>query len=330
MPEKKTITGVTFTRITGPLGKLREQGHFIDWMPYSYAREAARQGKSKIGQYDLYIFQRAGDIDGRLLYLIDQFHSAGKRLVWETDDDYTNEFRDVLKADAISVAAACDCVTVSTQSLREQMIKHMGEPHPPVYLLQNCIDIDFWATSVARLDRRVPSPSIGLVGTPTHYDDWIIVKDVLYRISDERPEVHFVVGGFLPHYLQDLPNLTYLEPVIYEHYPGMVCNIDIGLAPLDPDDQFNWSKSAIKAMEYWSVGAAVVASDAKPYQRVYGKDRMFLARTEDDWYEHITALLDDQMLRNETSAAGREWVRKHRNMTVNANFWWDAYLELFK
>ena len=83
-------------------------------------------------------------------------------------------------------------------------------------------------------------------------------------------------------------------------------------------------------MEYWSVGAAVVASDAKPYQRVYGKDRMFLARTEDDWYEHITALLDDQMLRNETSAAGREWVRKHRNMTVNANFWWDAYLELFK
>jgi glycosyltransferase involved in cell wall biosynthesis len=333
MPEKKTITGVTFTRITGPLGRLRQQGKVIDWMPYSYARQAAKSGLGQIGRYDLYIFQRAGDVDGKLLYLIDQFHQAGKKLVWETDDDYTNEFRQVLKADAVSVAAACDALSVSTPSLREQMIRHMkllSDKVPPVWLLQNCIDVEFWAHSRKRFRRTVPSPSIGLVGTPTHYDDWIMVKDVLARIGREYPQVHFVVGGFLPDYLQDLPNLHYLEPVIYEHYPGMVLNIDIGLAPLDPGDRFNWSKSAIKAMEYWSVGAAVVASDAKPYQRVYDKDRMFLARTEDDWYKHITALLDDRDLGRDMALAGSEWVRTHRNLTVNSNFWWDAYLELFK
>ena len=322
MPEKKYITGVTFVRITGPLGYLRQAGHFIDWMPYSYAREAARQGKGNIGRYDLFILQRAGDTDGKLLRLIDAFHRAGKKVVWETDDDYTNEYRKVLEADAVSVAKACDAITVSTPGLRAQM--------PPIYLLQNCMDLAFWNKAASSAERRTRSPSIGLVGTPTHYDDWMLVASTLYRIADERPDVNFVVGGFLPQYLQDLPNLTYLKPVQYQQYPEMVRQIDIGLAPLIPDDPFNWSKSAIKAMEYWCRGAAVVASNAKPYHRVYGEDLMFLADTPDDWYRHITALLDDPKLRHESAAAGREWVRVRRNMEMNAPFWWDAYMELFK
>jgi hypothetical protein len=83
-------------------------------------------------------------------------------------------------------------------------------------------------------------------------------------------------------------------------------------------------------MEYWSSGAAVVTSDAVPYQRVYGEDRMFLARTDDDWYRSIKALVDDAVLRKQMAQAGREWVRTNRNMRVNFEFWWDAYLELFR
>jgi glycosyltransferase involved in cell wall biosynthesis len=330
MPEKKSITGVTFVRITGPLAYLRQAGHFIDWMPYSYAREAARQGRGEIGKYDLFILQRAGDTDGKLLSLVDAFHRASKKLIWESDDDYTNEYRSVLKADAISVARACDAITVSTPGLREQMRKHIGPEGPPIYLLQNCIDFNFWDKAMDEHSRTVPQVSIGMIGTPTHYDDWMLAAKALYRIGEERPEVNFVVGGFLPQYLQDLPNLTYLEPVQYQQYPGMVRQIDIGLAPLEPDDPFNWSKSGIKAMEYWCSGAAVVASNAKPYQRVYGPERMLLAETDDDWYRHITALLDNPSQRQEMAAAGREWVRINRNMERNAPFWWDAYMELFR
>lgn len=328
LPERETITGVTFVRVTGPYARLRELGYAADWMPYSYARASAQLGRKEITSYDVYVFQRAGDIDGKLIELILRLQAAGKKVVWETDDDYTNEFRHVLDADAVSVAAAADALTVSTPSLRKQMIKHMGEGHPPVYLLQNCINLDFWDSVVWR--RVIPSPSIGLVGTPTHHEDWKLAYPALDRILNERPDVTLVVGGSCPKYLQELPNMKFLAPVDYQWYPAMVNQIDIGLAPLVDSDKFNWSKSGIKAMEYWSSRAAVVTSDAEPYRRIANEDAMFLARDEQDWYKCITILLDCPNLRKAMGEAGREWVRTHRNMAHNAEFWWDAYFELFK
>jgi glycosyltransferase involved in cell wall biosynthesis len=328
LPERRTITGVTFVRITGPYTELREQGYAADWMPYEYARASAKAGRREITSYDVYVFQRAGDIDGKLVELIGRLQAAGKKIVWETDDDYTNEHRHVLDADAVSVAGSADALTVSTPYLREQMSKHMGEGHPPIYLLQNTINFAFWDSVVWR--RIVDGPTIGLVGTPTHGEDWKLALPAVKRILTERPDVTLIVGGYLPEYLQELPNVKFLSPVEYQYYPAMVRQIDIGLAPLVPDDQFNWSKSGIKAMEYWCSGAAVVSSDAVPYQRIANEDAMFLARDEQDWYTSITTLLDCPNLRRAMADNGREWVRAHRNMARNAAFWWDAYLELFK
>lgn len=328
LPERRTITGVTFVRITGPFTELRRKGLVADWMPYEYARASAQAGRAEITSYDVYVFQRAGDIGGKLVDLIAKLQRAGKKVVWETDDDYTNEYRQVLDADAVSVAAAADAVTVSTPYLREQMAKHMGDGHPPIYLLQNTINLSFW-DSVA-WKRIVDGPTIGLVGTPTHGKDWELALPALKRILAERPDVTLIVGGYLPEYLKDLPNVQFLSPIDYQYYPAMVRQIDIGLAPLVDEDKFNWSKSGIKAMEYWCSGAAVVSSDAEPYRRIANEDAMFLARDEQDWYKCITTLLDCPNLRRAMADTGREWVRQHRNMEHNAPFWWDAYLELFK
>lgn len=328
MPEKKDITGVTFARITGPLARLREQGYPIDWIPYSQARQLATEGKG-ISRYDVYVFQRAGDTDGKLLTLIEFLKDAGKVVVYETDDDYTNEYRNVIDADAVSVAAESTVLTVSTPLLRTQMRKHIGDK--PTYLLQNNIDLDFWDSVPYK--RIVPSPSIGLVGTPTHFDDWIHAKPALFRIAEEYPGVHFVIGGMLPQYLQDLPRMTHLKPVKYYAYPAMVHQIDIGLAPLDEEDRFNWSKSAIKALEYWSSGAACIASNAPPYKRVieHGETGFLVDNKDpDEWYRRIKDYLDNPGLRRQHAAAGREWVRKNRNMQTNAILWWAVYEESWK
>ena len=327
MPEAKDIGGVQFTRVTGPFNYLREQGYPVDWMPYTHARLSAAAGRSDITAYDIYVTQRAGDVDGRMTLFCEYLRQAGKIVVWETDDDYSNEYLQVLKGDAFRVAQASTALTVSTPHLREQMEKHVDRP---VYLLQNCIDLRFWDS--VQYKRIVPSPSIGLIGTPTHYDDWQIVAPVLERIAEEYPAVHFVVGGFLPDYLQDLPRLHYLEPCPYRAYPAMVHQVDIGLAPLIAGDKFNWSKSAIKAMEYWCSGAAVVASNAPPYQRVVNGDTGFLADNDDrdDWYRCIKALLDCPNLRTAMAADGRKWVARNRSMKNNAILWWAVYEELFK
>lgn len=329
LPEQPQITGVTYTRVTGPLWKLKERGHHIDWMTWGVARESAKQRKGQVTRYDMYLLQRAGDTDGRTISLVETLRAAGKKVVWETDDDYTNEYRQVLEADAVTVANLCNAVTVSTPSLREQMIKHMTEPMPYVYLLQNCIDLDFW--DHMKWQRVVPNHlTVGMVGTRTHGEDWKLASPALHRLAGEFPEVHFVIGGFLPDYLDDLPRMTYLPSVEYQYYPAMCKQIDIGLAPLVPDDPFNWSKSGIKAMEYWASGAAVVASKAKPYERVYNEDRMLMASNDEEWYQAIKRLITSEEERRLMAQCGREFVRTKRNMDHNCDFWWDVYMHVYE
>jgi glycosyltransferase involved in cell wall biosynthesis len=304
---------------------LKNQGYPIDWMPHEYARMMAMAGDGQVTSYDVIVIPRVGDVgDGRTLNLFKLLRAAGKAVIWESDDDYTNEHRVVLSADANAVMDAATAITVSTPHLREQCRKYTDKP---IYLLQNCIDLGWW--DKVKKEREIPSPSIGVIGTMTHYDDWMLAKDALYQIGEEYPDVHFFVGGMLPDYLQDLPNLHHRDFVPFEQYPAMVHQIDIGLCPLTGDDEFNLSKSAIKAMEYWAGGAAVVASDCSVYSRVVDHDRGFLVSTTEEWYEAIKFYLDHPEERGVHALAGREWVRKNRNMEYNCQFWWDVYSEVF-
>jgi glycosyltransferase involved in cell wall biosynthesis len=313
-------SGCLFTRSTGPAAWLREQGYPVDVMPYTLVRLSAASHEGIVSRYDVYCYPRASDMDGRFLELIKRQQAAGKVVLWESDDDYTNEYRHVVDGDAVAVMKEVTAITVSTPGLREQVQKYSDRP---VYLLQNCIDLRFWDS--VRRRRTVPSPSIGLVGTPTHGDDWIHAKTALFRIAAEYPSMSFVIGGFMPDYLSDLPNLHVLETVSYESYPNMVHQIDIGLAPLDMMDRFNLSKSGIKAMEYWAEGASVVASAGSVYGRVVGEDRGFLATTTDEWYTAIKTYLDNPGLREQHAQAGRQWVERKRNMAKNAILWWEVY-----
>ena len=316
------ITGCTFTRITGPLAYLKSAGYPIDWAPRQAIREMAKRHMG-IGVYDIFVFPRFGDIDGRLLLMFQKLKEAGKVVIWETDDDYTNQFRQVIEADAITPMDAADAITVSVPYLRKQCMQYTDKP---VYVLPNCIDLRFW--DAVPKERPIGTPSVGIVGTPTHEEDWKLASEALHQIGQEYPEVQFVIGGYMPPYLRDLPNSHFIAPVQYRQYPIMIHQIDIGLCPLT-DDPFNLSKSGIKALEYWAGGAAVVASDRPVYRRVMDDDRGFLASTPEEWYTAIKMYLDNPDVRNQHAAVGRLWVEENRNMEKQAYQWWQVYSDLF-
>jgi glycosyltransferase involved in cell wall biosynthesis len=308
------------------MSKLKEAGYPIDWMPHEYARMMAATGNGQITNYDVIVVPRVGDVgDGRMMDLVKLLRAAGRVVIYETDDDYTNEYRKVLDADANGVMDTCTAITVSTPHLREQCAKYTTRP---IYLLQNCIDLEWWQTVPKQ--RRIPSPSIGMIGTTTHYKDWKLAKDALFRISEEYPEAHFAFGGLLPDYYQDLPNLHHMKFVPYTRYPNMVSQIDIGLAPLIGADAFNKSKSAIKAMEYWAAGTCVVASNNSVYNRVVEPSRGFLASTPDEWYTAIRTYLEQPELRKQHVRAGVDWIKRYRDMNTNYQFWWDVYEQVWK
>ncbi len=85
---------------------------------------------------------------------------------------------------------------------------------------------------------------------------------------------------------------------------------DIGLAPL-PDDRFTRGKCGFKILQYAAAGLSVVASPVG-VNAEYVRDGVtgFHAMNTSQWIDRISKLIKDQVLRKQTSQAGKSRVRE--------------------
>ena len=303
---------------------LIDKGYPLAYVPYGMARRMAQLGQLHPENFDIFVMCRAsvGHVDRRLVDFMRIIHESHRRLIYETDDDYTNEHRRTTEGDAVTVAQTCDACTTTTPYLAKVLRQH----NPHVYVLPNAINFNIW-DKVEHYDEG--AITIGLAGTGTHFEDYKLVKDALFRLADTYGErVRFLLLGYKPYYLEDLPNMEFIEFRPYTDYAHTLGLIDIGLCPLVPDDPFNLAKSAIKALEFMAAGAAVIAQNMPVYRRVVANQGNGLLADE-DWYEKILLLVEDAQLRRRLARKGRAWTRKHRNIHALAHKWWRVYEEVY-
>jgi glycosyltransferase involved in cell wall biosynthesis len=315
---------VDYYRIIQAYDVLIDKGYPLAYIPYGMARRMAQLGQLQPENFDIFVMCRAsvGQVDKRLIDFMRIIHESGRKLIYETDDDYTNEHRRTTEGDAITVAQACDACTTTTPYLAKVLKQH----NPHVYVLPNAINFDIWGKVERHEEETI---TIGLAGTGTHFEDYKLVKDALFKLAETHGNrVRFLLLGYKPYYLEDLPNMEFIEFRPYADYASTLGQVDIGLCPLVPDDPFNLAKSAIKALEYMAAGAAVIAQNMPVYRRVVAHRGNGLLADE-DWYEKVVLLVEDAQLRRRLSRRGRAWVRKHRNIHALARKWWRAYEEVY-
>ena len=138
-------------------------------------------------------------------------------------------------------------------------------------------------------------------GTDTHDADWATIEDAVIRVLDARPDVELWLGGLikpsskLDSYAERIQRLPFVE---WHKLPKLLHNLDVCLAPLTADSIFNEAKSAIKWLEAALALTPTVAYPTKPFvQEIEHGVTGMLASTDDEWYEAIVALLDDEVLR---------------------------------
>jgi glycosyltransferase involved in cell wall biosynthesis len=88
-------------------------------------------------------------------------------------------------------------------------------------------------------------------------------------------------------------------------------SLDIGIYPIVED---NWSigKSCFKAIQYMAVGLPFVVSPVGACDDIaQTNETHFVARTEDEWYTHLSRLLSDESLRRRMGDAGRKYAVEH-------------------
>jgi len=210
-----------------------------------------------------------------------------------------------------------DRVTTSTVPLAQAVATHLGWKRwqDRISICPNHLRTDYWGDAAlcpVTPYSNYPHTVIGWQGSTTHETDFSAAAGALAEIVKRYPQVMLRFFGILPELVRQTvpPNRRQVvKGVKFEKYPATLkfVSFDIGIAPLTPC-QFNAAKSNLKWLEYASLRVPCVASKVYPYAKSIDHGRTgFLAETQAEWEEHLSALVEDIDLRRRVGeAANRE------------------------
>jgi glycosyltransferase involved in cell wall biosynthesis len=344
--------GCEIYRINVPFMHLQEFGEWrVAWTYFvDIYDEVSKHGRNwlynALGNYDLFVFPRGISPDRIGLQGVTDFFEIlrlmGKKIIYEVDDDLTNRYRDFSSVgvrNMANIARQTDAVTVTTPYLAQLM---RDETKRPQYVLPNTIDPDIWDAPVEYVGE--PNITILLSGSTSHEKDWIVLKNVLPRIMENEYDypVKLHIAGYTPDYLRNIPHSERIPGMPYQTYVNLVKDADIVLAPVDPKDKFNDSKSPIKVIEGMGAtrvlsngelgGAACIATRTPVYELAI-KDKqngLLVDHTEEAWYQAIDRMIREQEFRLSIQHSGGKWVWSHHNIHKEWVRWDKAYRKVLE
>jgi glycosyltransferase involved in cell wall biosynthesis len=286
-------------------------------------------------EYHTIYIQRTHDWES--FYLLERAKKAGKRIVYDLDDDIFNIDKDnpasrLIGRDEQMAAVACmklaDGVTTTTSTLAN-VIRGATEGVDAT-IIPNAVNPD---------DGWLPTPLTGSQdgfkrifwqGGESHGEDWLECVDAVDAVMNERKDVRLVILGYLSQVLYryiNLPSwkgkvefLEFRDPETYFKIMKFV-RAEVGLAPLK-DTPFNRSKSELKFLEYSAMGIPTVASDVKPYADIIThEENGFIATSSNEWYNSIITCLDDKKKRFPMIAAARTTIKEGYDIREMAKVW---------
>lgn len=335
-------------RTTGPFTALQKAGHVAMWLPIKTAfEELSKPGFAS--QWDIIQFHRVVKVPGLEDWIRDTpwlLRGQGPAVVVDYDDDLSNKYRCVGPGE-IDIGSFSAC-TVSVPMLKQVMLKY----HKKVHVIRNAVVPEFFNPEEP-LPRIYPNLTIGLTGSKTHEHDWQVVVEPLLDILRSYPDVRLLCAGYVPSSFighDQLLTVSTFEPgypTTYfplEIYPFLLRQCDIVLAPVNPLDKFNWSKSNIKSIEAQATarklgngqigGAAIIATGDIPNYRdciEEGKTGFLVPHFhEKDWRDKVEILLKSSELRERMQVEGYRRCMQHFTVYSCLAERVEAYMRIIK
>lgn len=294
----------SYYRIQVPFKLMAECGYPVGWGHVDDLCDVA------LDAYDAVVISRAGGDPVRIQTTIDGLKREGKTVFVDYDDNFfAIPAHNPARSDTSGVRIALQTAhgAIATNATLAAVL----QPHAKqVAILPNYVDSRVWPTVKPVLSDKL---IIGVTGSASHVQDWQQIAEPMRRIRQEFA-VDFLVGGFLPDYLEDLATIT-MPWMPLREYPLVMNGIDIGLCPLDAD-VFNRSKSPIKAYEFGMAGAAVVASPTQYGPVVRGRGT--IAESEEAWYQAIKRYIVNKTARESAGRALKQYVEQRVDVARHA------------
>lgn len=330
--------GCSMWRVWRPVTVAERHGARCGWSFYDDDRVAAH-----LLDYDALVFQRLGwhahKVGERF---VRDLRAAGRVVLCEHDDDvWSNRadqkseaelgFKDgheLSPAQNRRSTKLFDGVIVSTERLRT--IVHGFAPDMPVEVVGNYIDLGLWRQLLegeTRHPKLAGKRTVGWFGGNRKGRDLAVMAEAWRRVAIARPDVVFVVQGYVDDVVKDAVPKDRLEilpwlPVIprdgLPFYGVGLLNVDIACCSV-AETAFNAAKTPIKVYESTAAGAAVITSSWLYGRTVDHGDDGLVADTADEWEAAILRLVDDEPERARMQDAMYRKVDERWSLERN---WW--------
>lgn len=269
-------------------------------------------------------------LDGFVERLIGDLHRRGGALLVDCDDlifdpqafrwidspDFADAVRAALYRETMlrhrRTLELSDGVLASTGYLAER-VRALGKP---CVVHRNAFSLEMGDLAQAAYRQRRLSGERVVIGyasgTPTHQRDFALVRPALREILQHNPQAELWLAGALAgdaEWGAAAARVRHTPLVPWRELPAVLAQFDINLAPLQTDNPFSQSKSAIKYMEAALVGVATIASPTDAFHSAirHGQNGL-LAADGDQWLTHLQSLVVDAARRQELGEAARREV----------------------
>jgi glycosyltransferase involved in cell wall biosynthesis len=148
---------------------------------------------------------------------------------------------------------------------------------------------------------------LGWTGSPSTIKHFELVVPILLRLRErfgDRIAFRVIGDGSYRNDQLGVAGLPWRE----ETEIADLSAIDVGLMPL-PDDEWAKGKCGLKALQFMAMELPVVTSPVGVNTEiVQDGNNGFLAQSEDEWFERLSALIESARLRRDVGSAARRTV----------------------
>lgn len=290
------------------------------------ARRIRNADKKRANQFDIIFVHREALLTSST-YFERQFAKSSAKVVYDFDDSVWlpnvssgNKALQMLKKPSKTekIVASADVVFAGNQYLADYASGFCSN----VKIIPTTIDTAYHKRKNPKTTKRI---CIGWTGTETTRKYLEMVKPVFQKLTVKYGEkIYFKVICDKPWKADgiELKNEKWKKETEIEQLE----EIDIGVMPLT-DDQWSRGKCGFKGLQYMAMESATIMSPVGVNTEIvkHGENG-FLATTENEWFEQLSALIENKELRLQIGRAGRTTVEE--KFSVNATK--GLYLEYLK
>lgn len=255
-------------------------------------------------------------------------HRMGKRLVFDFDDAiflpntseqniYIERFKDPDKVGRIIKMSAM--VIAGNDYLKAYALKHNSD----VKVIPSSVDTSKYRPRQDSLNEK-DYTVIGWVGSNTTKRFLYDLEGVFVALSHRHKDLVFHIVG-APFYSRRLKNAINKEWSL-EGEAAALRDFDIGIMPM-PDNEWTRGKCGFKALLYMACAVPVVASPVGMNLEIIedGVDGFF-ARNDEEWFDKLSVLIEDERLRKEMGRHGREKVLERYALSQAAPVFYEVLM----